>query len=71
MKIKQCKNQLEMTHKRTIPINVFYSEDNKYKYNLSIVENENIIKVTKEDTESEWFEVTYFEITDKNFENFE
>lgn len=60
MKFVKCNNELELTNKKTIQVNIFYKEN--YLYRVEIVENENIIKITKEDTKSEYFETEYFEI---------
>lgn len=60
MKFVKCNNELELTNKKTIQVNIFYKGN--YLYRVEIVENENIIKVTKEDTKSEYFETEYFEI---------
>lgn len=60
MIIMKCKNERELTKKKTTQINVFYKGE--YLYKISIVENENIIKVEKEHTKSEYFETEYLEI---------
>ena len=60
MKFVKCNNKLELTNKKTIQVNIFYKGN--YLYRVEIVENENIIKVTKEDTKREYFETEYFEI---------
>ena len=60
MKFIKCDNELELTNKKTRQANIFYKDN--YFYRIEVVENENIVKVTKEDTESEYYEVKYFKI---------
>lgn len=60
MEFIKCDNELELTNKKTVQVNIFYKEN--YIYRIEVVENENIIKVTKEDTKSEYYEVEYFKI---------
>lgn len=67
MKIQKMKNGIleilrkaQMQGKSEKNINTFYK--NNYKYQINIIENENVIIVYKEDTKSENYEVEIFEI---------
>lgn len=61
MKIVKSKKSIKETSNLKITnINVFY--ENNFKITVGVVENENMICVTKEDTKSEYFIKEYFEI---------
>lgn len=61
MKIVKSKKSIKETSNLKITnVNVFY--ENNFKITVGVVENENMICVTKEDTKSEYFIKEYFEI---------
>lgn len=61
MKIVKSKKSIKETSNLKITnVNIFY--ENNFKITVGVVENENMICVTKEDTKSEYFIKEYFEI---------
>lgn len=61
MKIIKSKMELkELSQLKVVAVNVFYEQN--YKMTVGVVENQNIMCVTKEDLKSEYFEREYFEI---------
>ena len=58
--VKSQKSIKETSNLKITNVNVFY--ENNFKITVGVVENENMICVTKEDTKSEYFIKEYFEI---------